>query len=381
MTPTHYLLLVPVVLAVLFWWVTTFCVARFMRPGTKVVSNRETNGYIPLVSLLKPVCGLEKNLYDNLKTACVLDYPNYEVIFTLQSDLDPALMIVEKIKAEFPQAQIRIVVDSHQVGVNGKVNNLYNALLKAKGEVIVISDSDMHLDADYLDHIVAPLAHAHNGIVCTLYQARRPVNILEALELLTYNSDFVPSMLFAYLSRTSIVCPGATLAIRKDVLEEIGGLVPLSDYFVEDFEMGRRVVEKGYRIHLVPYIAKMDLDLTRPMAWWRHQVYWDQNTKTVNAPGFFFTLLVRGIPFALLYMLMGGPYGWLVVAGSVGFRILTGLINALCLRDTDGLKQIWLLPIRDLLGMVVWLVSLFKRRTHWRGNFYTVKKGKMVPVQ
>jgi ceramide glucosyltransferase len=188
-------------------------------------------------------------------------------------------------------------------------------------------------------------------------------------------------MLFAVITKASIACPGATMAIRREVLDDIGGLKPLANYFVEDFELGRRVVEKNYRIALIPYVANMDVDRKTFRDYWRHQVYWDQNTKSVNFAGYFFTLLIRGVPFALLYALCGGPYGWQVLVGAVGLRILTGILNALLLKDADGLKFIGLLPLKDLLGILVWLTSLFQKKTHWRGKTFILKKGQLVEVK
>ena len=374
----HYLLLVPIILSVVFWLATSVSVAIFMRSERKKSAMMNQQNELLPVSLIKPVCGLEKNLYANLVTACRQDYPDFEVLFAVQDKNDPALEVIEKLQADCAQENISVIVDSNEVGVNGKVNNIYNAAQHARGRILIISDSDMYLKPDYISRITVPLADDGIGITCTLYQAWRPSNIFEVLELLTYNCDFVPSMLFAYVTGTSISCPGATMAIRLEVLEEVGGLKPLGNYFVEDFELGRRVAEKGYHIELIPYIAKMDMDLKSFADWWRHQVYWDQNTKSVNAVGFFFTLLVRGIPFALLYALLGGPGGWWVMLGSALLRILTGIINALHLKDKDGLKSLWMLPLRDLFGIFVWMVSLLKTQTHWRGKYYTLKKGKMV---
>ena len=376
------LLLIPVIFSAAFWLATTVCVFLFMRSETPGAGNQDNlSDFKPPVSLLKPVCGLEKNLHRNLSTACRQNYPDYEVIFAVQSDRDPALAVIEKIKNDFRNVRIKVVVDSTEVGINGKVNNLHNALQHATGSVLVISDSDMHLAPDYLEQIVNPLKEQRVGIACTLYQAWRPDNILESMELLTYNSDFLPSMLFAYLTRSSIVCPGATLAIRTDVLKDVGGLEPLGDYFVEDFELGRQVVNKGYQIIMLPYTVNMQVDLRSFSDWWRHQVYWDQNTKAVNPVGFIFTLLARGIPFALLYAILGGALGWLILIGSIAWRMTTGSINAILLKDAGSIKKIWLLPLRDLAGLFVWMASLLKRRTYWRGKLYTLSRGKMVPVK
>lgn len=381
MTPVTFILLLPILFAIGFWVATTACVGLFMQSARFRQGLNGQKNFVPPVSLIKPVCGLEKNLPVNLATACRQNYADYEVIFAVQSAHDPALSTVASIQAGCGKETVAVVVDDRMVGANGKVNNIYNASRRARGEVLVVSDSDMHLGPDYLEQIVAPLQDEKIGIVCTLYQAVRPGNFLEMLELLTYNSDFVPAMIFAYLSGTSIVCPGATMAIRREALEAVGGLAPLGDYFVEDFELGRRVTAKGYRVVLIPYIAGMDMTLASFTDWWRHQVCWDQKTKAVNATGHFLTLLVRGVPFALLYALLGGPHGLTVLAGTLGMRIFTGMANALFLKDIHALKCIVLLPLRDLLGVFVWIMSLFKRKTYWRGQCYRLKKGRMVSTR
>ena len=320
---------------------------------------------------------MEKNLAENLATACRQEYPDFEVIYSLQSRSDPALAVVGALSPDQRGDSVHVVVDDRDVGVNGKVNNLYNACSRATGEIFVVSDSDMHLAPDYLRSIVAPIADPEIGIVCTLYRAWRPDGILEALELLTYNSDFVPSMIFAYVTGASVVCPGATMAVSREALDDVGGWKPLANYFVEDYELAKRVTAHGYRVKLIPYIVSMDVDIPSFSVWWRHQVYWDHNTKSVNFPGFFFTLLVRGVPFALLYALFSGPHGWPILIGTVGIRLVTGVVNAALLKDRDGFHNIWLLPVRDCFGIFVWLASLFKRHTYWRGKPYILEKGKM----
>jgi len=372
-----YFLLIPIVFSISFWLVTVLCAHRFMSSAGKHENTHRSTEHYPKVSLLKPVCGMEKHLAENLTTACRQDYPDFEVIFSLRDEMDPALHVVDGLCPDLKDDIVKVVVDDYEVGVNGKVNNLYNASTKAGGDLHVVSDSDMHLNPDYLQRIVTPFADPKVGIVCTLYRAWRPDSKLEAMELLTYNSDFVPSMIFAYVTGASIVCPGATMAVSREALESTGSWVPLADYFVEDFELARRVAEKGYRVKLIPYTVNMDVDIPSFRVWWRHQVYWDHNTKSVSFPGFFLTLLVRGIPFALLYALLGGTHGLPILIGTIGIRLITGVVNAALLKDIDGFRNIWLLPIRDCFGIFVWLASLFKRHTYWRGKPYILENGKM----
>ncbi|MFH1242191.1 MAG: glycosyltransferase [Pseudomonadota bacterium] len=339
------------------------------------------SSHLPSVSLIKPVYGLEKDLYTNLITACEQDYPDYEVIYSVQRRDDPALEILQRIRQEFKGRNIHILVNEKAIGPNGKLSNLYNASQRATGDVFVISDSDMSFGTDYLKTIVAPFADERVGISCTLYKASCPANIFEVLELLTYNADFVPSMVFAIVTKTSIACPGNTHAIRRTVLEMVGGLAPLAHYLVEDYELGRRVVEAGFQICFTPYVVDNSVDLGGFRDWWRHQVYWDQNTRSANPSGFYLTLLVRGIPFALLYACLGGLYGWTILAITVGLRMVTAIANSIMLEDRDGMKCSWLLPLRDLSGVFVWFASFVKRDTYWRGKTFALKKGKLVEME
>jgi ceramide glucosyltransferase len=277
----------------------------FMRRRLLPESKEEIK-YKPLVSLIKPVYGMEKDLHVNLATACGQDYPSYEIVFSVQRKNDPALPVINKIQEDYPDENIQVVIDENSIGPNGKVSNLFNACKRARGDVLVISDSDMFLEKDYLKTIVAPLSREKVGVSCTLYKACKPVNFVEKLELLCFNVDFIPSIVFAVVTKTSIACPGQTHAIRREVLEEMGGMEPLANYLVEDYELGRWAAKAGYDIHFSPHVVNMNVDLKSFRDFWTHQVYWDQNTRSANTPGFLFTLFIRGVPFALIYAVLGG---------------------------------------------------------------------------
>lgn len=379
-----FFFLIPVACAAVYWVAASVCMGVFFRVSPlPTPSPSSGEGWVEgehFVSLIKPVCGLEKNLHANLSTAVRQDYPDYEVIYSVQNPKDPALPLLEKIRSENPDKKIRIVVDETAVGPNGRLCNIYNASCRASGDILVFSDSDMFLNPDYLRSITAPFADPAVGVACTLYKAWKADNIPEALELLSFNADFVPSMVFAAVTGASLACPGASQAIRRDVLEKIGGLSPLSNYLVEDFELGRRVVEAGFRLQFVPYVAATGVDLGDFKSWWRHQVYWDQNTRAANPSGFFFTLLIRGVPFGVLYAILHGPAWPLVLAATLGLRLFTAAVNAGILRDKEGLQWLWLLPLRDLLGVPVWLASFIKKRTVWKGREFAIRKGKMVEI-
>jgi ceramide glucosyltransferase len=373
--PWSTLLLIPVVCACAYWIATAVVMARFFRERP-----RESASWLPTVSLIKPVCGLEKNLYENLSTACRQDYPEYEVIFSVQDSADPALPVLARIRDENPGVAIRIVVDRACAGPNGRLCNILNATGKATGDVLVYSDSDMRLEPAYLRAIVAPLANPRVGVACTLYRAEGAENLYESLELLSLNADFVPSMVFASETGAALACPGASQAIRRETLTLVGGLEPMAYSLVEDLELGRTVVKAGFSLALVPHVAVTGVDLPRASVWWRHQVYWDQNTRVASPVGFFFTWLVRGVPFAVLYACCGGPEWWLVLAATLAVRLGTAVATGALLGDREGIRRLWLLPLRDTASLFVWLASLIGRKVYWRGRVFVLSGNEMIEV-
>jgi len=376
MTPAwSTLLLLPVVTSWAYWLATAATMRRFFRGR-----SRRSPVWSPAVSLIKPVCGLEKNLYANLSTACRQDYPSYEIIFSLQDAADPALAVVTRIRDENPHRVVRILVEPACAGPNGRLSNILNATNHATGDVLVYSDSDMHLEPEFLETIVAPLADPGVGVACSLYRVEGAENVYESLELLSLNTEFVPAMVFAQQTGVALACPGASQAIRRETLTRIGGLAPMAYSLVEDLELGRAIVAAGLTIALVPHVAVTSVDLPRPSAWWRHQVYWDQNTRVANPVGFFFTWLVRGVPFAVLYALVGGPAAWLVLALTLTGRLGTSLVTSTLLHDREGVRRLWLLPLRDTVGLLVWLASLFGRKVYWRGRVFVLEGNAMIEV-
>jgi ceramide glucosyltransferase len=339
---------------------------------------------LPPVSLLKPVYGLEKHLRENLRSACLQDYPQYQVVISVQRLDDPALPLVREIEREFGPARVTVAVSASEPVVNGKIQNLVGALAAARHDVLVISDSDVVLRPDYLRAIVVPLADPTVGYVCTLYRATRAARWFERLELLTLNADFVVNVIFASLTGASGFCLGASTALRRSTLEEIGGLDALADYLVEDFEMGRRIRARGRRGVLLPYITDTVVDLPSAAAWWRHHVYWDQNTRAARPGGFFASVLIRPLPCALLYaaLRMFDDVGMLVLGTTLAIRLATAalVLGPRGLRDREGLASLWLLPLRDLAGLASWVLALSKRTFEWRGLvFGLTRDGRIVP--
>ncbi len=346
------------------------------------LSPQVPRGGWPAVSILKPVHGLEKDLEKNLRSICLQDYPQYQVIFCVQNKNDPAIPLLKQLKAELSSDLVNVVIEEREVGANGKINNLLGGLTYAKHEVLVISDSDVYTKSDYLKAIVAPLGNPEVGFVCTFFKATSAASWFEKMELLTMNACFFPDTVFAYITKTAKFCIGASLAFRRSSLQQIGGLESLADYFVEDYELGRRIWEQGKKPAVAPYVIECTVDLKTPSQWWNHQVYWDQNSCTVRPIALFSTLILRPVPFAILFagLRLADPLGLFVLGGAVALRLSTAAgIMKYGLGDRERLQTLLLLPFRDIFGVVSLFLGL-TRKTVVRRNkqFLLTKDGRMV---
>ena len=324
----------------------------------------------PSVSLLKPVCGLEKNLATNLRSACAQDYPDYQVVYSVQRSEDPALPLLLDLQREFGEQKVTVVRSSANIGVNGKINNLAGALPHARNEVLVISDSDVLLRADFLRRIVAPLAEPGVGAVSTFFRGQDAVSWYEQMEQLTLNTDHFAMAMLASATGLFDFCFGASTAISKNTLADIGGFEALGDFLAEDTEMGRRVVGIGKRVVNIPYVVDTTIDLNGPKHWWQKQTYWDQNTR-VAVPGVFVaSLLLRVIPLALVLAAFRGwdALGlWALTVAFVARLSAVVAVLGVALADSRGFRALWLVPVKDVLSLLWFARAFAKRRVIWRG--------------
>jgi len=376
--PIGCLLLLPVVGGSVYALLCLIAIAVFSRRVADTGGERW-----PAVTLLKPVCGLEKGLEENLRSACLQDHPDYQVVFSVQDPADPALPLLHRVRDEFGPDRVSVVIAEGQPRANGKIHNLVHALRAARHELLAFSDSDVRLAPDFLKAVTAPLRDDPAvGFVCTPYRAVQAGRWFEKLELLSLH-DFMVNVIFAVSTGASAFCLGSSLALRRSTLETIGGLEVLEDYLVEDFELGKRIRALGLRGVLVPYSVDTLVDLPDAEAWWRHQLYWDKNTRFARPKGFFATLIVRPVPFALLFAAwrLFDPLGFGVLAATVALRLATSAGMLALLRDREGFRHLPWLVVRDLAGLAIWVLALRRGTVVWRGQRFELSAdGRMCPI-
>ena len=319
------------------------------------------------VTILKPVCGLDPGLYGNLRSFCEQDYPEFQVLFGVRDPDDPAIPVVERVIRDFPGRDLGFVVDERVIGTNLKVSNLANMFPQAKHDVLVVADSDMRVDRKYLSAVTAPFADPKVGAVTCLYKGTPVGGLPSVLGSMFINDWFLPSVLAALTFNPMRFCFGATMAVRREALEEIGGFSALASHIADDYMLGRLVSESGYSVELSRYVVEnlvLEPDVKTLI---RHEMRWARTVRSVQPLGYTFSFLTNAIPLALILVLVSGfaAAGWAMLALAIVLRVtLHNVVRASV--GIRGPAMPWLVPARDILSFVVWGGSFFGRDVHWR---------------
>ena len=328
----------------------------------------------PPITVLKPLYGDEPMLEAALASICTQDYPHFQLVCGVQSPTDAAVAVVERLYARFPGCDMALVVDPARHGENRKIGNLINMLPAAKHDVLVIADSDVHAAPDYLARLADTLALPGTGLVTTLYAGLAANATLAArLGATAITHGFLPGALLARrLGRQD--CLGATMALRRKTLEQVGGLPALVHHLADDAVLGRLVRARGGKVRLAPTVCATTVPETTLAALFRHELRWARTIRRLEPRGFAASAIQHPLAWALLSVLLSGGAAWAVAgfvacwAARAGFAC--GLDEQLGLIDT-GLATpapIELLPLRDLLSLAVLIASYGGDRVEWRGQ-------------
>ncbi len=340
--------------------------------------------FTPPLSVLKPLHGIDRGMYESFRGHCVQDYPAYELIFAVSEPNDPAIRLVEQLQREFPLRAIRLIVSSTLLGTNTKVSNLAQMLPHATYEHILVNDSDIRVRPDYLRRVMAPLQHPGVGLVTTLYRGIAGKTLASKLEAIGISTDFSAGVLTARLIEGGVhFALGSTLALRKKVLQSIGGFETLVDYLADDFELGLRVSAAGLKVLISDVVVDHLLPDYTLQGYWQHQLRWNRSTRDSRPWGYLGLVLTFGFPWALLALALsrGANWAWALVGTAVVSRLLMAwIVSIRVLHDRQFWGQLWLLPIRDLLAVGIWIASYAGHTIAWRGNRLRLDKGKLRPA-
>ncbi len=335
----------------------------------------------PPVSILKPLKGADPEMYECLRSHCQLNYEQYEVLFGINDPNDPAVAVVERLSREFPSHDIRLLHCEKALGANGKVSALAQMAKLAKHEFLLVNDSDIRVQPEYLRTVITELQRPNIGLVTCLYRGVRARTLPSRLESLGLSTDFAAGVLVARQLEGGLRFGlGSTLALRKGDLEAIGGFESIVDYLADDYELGRRIAERNLKVELSESIVETFLPAYDFPGFFAHQLRWARTIRASRPAGYAGLLLTFTLPWAALTVLVarGATWSWEIFAAALVARIAMAIVTGrLVLHDKEVVRSLWCLPLRDFVGFGVWLAGLAGNTVLWRGELFKLRNGKL----
>ena len=336
------------------------------------------------VSILKPLCGAEPGLYEQLASFCTQDYPAYEIVFGIRDPADPARAVVERLAAEFPAVPVRLVSDPRLHGSNYKVSNLINMLGEARHDLLAVSDSDAQVAPDYLARVTAPLADHSVGLVTSLYRAVPTPGVWSRIGAMYINEWYMPCVRLAWMFGHRGYVSGQTMCLRRTTLEAGGGLPALANHLPEDHRLGELVHEQGLSLVISSYPVVGEHHEPSYGSMIQHELRWMRTLRVLKPLGFAWLFLTFSLPLALagfaLVHLSARPgtasrVAVALLAAALACRLVLHLSHR---RGRAWICDLWLLPVRDLLLCWVWSRAFVNTRVMWRGHEFTVDPGGLM---
>jgi ceramide glucosyltransferase len=316
--------------------------------------------------VLKPIAGTDPELYANLASFCDQTYPDFEIIFCLHAETDPALPTVKQLIRDFPRCDLKIAIGDTTECANPKIANLAKPSVQPRGELIAIADSDICVGRDYLASLAASFVSDDVGAATCLYAAQPNRTIASRLGALGIEDLFAPSVLVALALGPLRFCLGATMAVRAAVLAQIGGLTALATHLADDHALGELVSAAGKRVELSRYVVATTVPEERVADLWSHELRWARTNRVLAPAGYAFSFLMYAVPLSAIIALVLRSIpacALLLLAILLRYTLHYAARSALGITHRDAAGWV---PIRDAISLALWAASFFSRAVRWR---------------
>jgi ceramide glucosyltransferase len=339
--------------------------------------------FTPPISNLKPIKGVDPDAYENFASLCRQDYPDYELIFCVDSDNAEMISVLDKLKRDFPERAIRILLGSGRTAANDKAAKLARLVNEASHEVIVINDSDVRARPDYLRTVVRPLADREVGAVTLLYVPIAEHTLADELQSVGMFSDFYAGIFVARLLDGVKFALGPTIATTRSQLMGFGGYESIENRPGDDLLIGRLIAEQGYRVELLPYAVETVADFASLKELVHKRLRWIVVMRHMRPWGHFGLAFTQGLPWSVAAALLAPSAAVAAMYLSLYLLlriVLTWLIGGYGLKQKSLGRKLLLIPAWDAMAFLIWAISFTRRSVRWRGSDYYIKGGLLVPV-
>lgn len=334
------------------------------------------------ISILKPLKGADPRMYAGFASHCQQNYTGeWELLFGVSSLDDPAVAEVARLRVEFPNVPIQLIVCEQRLGTNGKVSTLAQLLPHARFEHILVNDSDILVSPNYLSGVAAAFTDEQVGLVTAPYVGQASGGLWSRMEALGISTDFMPGVLTARKLEGGIRFGlGSTLATTKTALVRIGGFESLLEQLADDYELGARLATAGYQVKLIAEVVATTVPAYSLRGFCEHQLRWARSTRDSRRAGYFGLAVTYVLPWSLLSIVASGAALWSFSLFSIALlvRVAVALsVGVGILRDGQVLRDLLLLPLRDAFGLFFWAWSYAGNTIVWRGERFRLKNGKL----
>jgi ceramide glucosyltransferase len=375
-----------IALAPLAYYITaTIAAFRFLRrkPAIRSRAASSQKEFAPPVSLLKPVHGIDFGSKENFESFCTQNYPDYEILFAVNDESDPAVPLIREVAARFPERNIRLISGAPQIGANKKVNNLIELTRAARHEIIILTDGDVRVLPNYLREVVAPFANPKIGAVTSFYRGIAQKSLGAELEAIGAASDFFAGVLVAEWMEGMSFALGASIVTTKQWVAKIGGFEAIADMHSDDYELGHRIAKSGGKVVLSHELVWTMYPAQSARGFWNHQVRWSRTVRLCRPLSFIGLIFTHGLPWAIAAAL-AAPTKSIAAAYLAAYLILrlvmAWTVGVRTVDDEIVRKKLWLIPFRDAIHFIVWLASFASNKISWGGEQFTMREGRMTQV-
>jgi ceramide glucosyltransferase len=356
--------------------VSAFLVARFARQPKPIFNSAEN------VTLLKPLYGAEDGVGVSLASFCAQDQTaGVQMLCGVQDASDPAIAVVCNLKEQFPSCDVELVIASPRAGGNPKISNILNIFPQAKHDVVILSDSDIRVQPDYVRHVLSILQQPGVGLVTCLYRGCALTGFWSRMAAAAVDQHFLPSVLVGAALGLAKPCFGSTIALRRSTLAQIGGFEAFRNTLADDYAMGDAVRQIGLEVRIAPFTVGHTFSETSFGGLLAHELRWARTIRLVDPAGYAGSAITHPLPFALAALLLSGfsAIAWMILLATLACRLFVPIqVERL---PGGGKGSVWLSPLRDLLSFAVFLASYMPGAVNWRGRRYNVgADGTVTPI-
>jgi ceramide glucosyltransferase len=371
-----YLFLGLASLPFIYYLLAIYSSRRFFSQG-----ETEPRSFTPPLSVLKPVRGLDPDAYENFASFCDQDYPDYEIVFCLGAEDDPAVPVIETLRRNFPRQHIRVLFGSGRVAANDKVAKLVRLANEAAHEHLVINDSDVRVRRDYLRKIVTPLADSKIGAVTCLYVSTGDHTFIDTLQTVGMLSDFYAGLLVARELDGVKFALGPTIATTRTRLAAFGGYQAIENRPGDDLLVGQLIAEQGYEVELSRYVVETVSDYQSLKELLHKRMRWLVVMRHMRPLGHLGMLFTQGLPWSIAAVAIH-PTSAVAAFFLGGYVVLRTAMSWVI--GVRGLKQKSLdtkmVVAWDAFAFVMWVASFCRNSIRWRGGDYHIRNGELVPA-